>query len=111
MTKSELASYKTQLLKMRRELEELASDSKDAAATVVLDQSSVGRLSRMDAMQGQQMALESERRRNKQLAQIKSALARMNQGEFGRCCKCDQEISAGRLAINPAVLYCVQCAE
>jgi len=111
MQQSELDAFKAKLLQMQAELEGLKSDSKEAAATVVLDQSSVGRLSRMDAMQGQQMALESARRRTNQLLQIKAALQRIDRDDFGYCAKCDEEISIGRLSINPAVLFCLRCSE
>lgn len=111
MTRSEIAEFERQLRKLESELNELESTSQAAAATVVLDQTSVGRLSRMDAMQGQQMALESERRRKAQLLQIHSALARIKQGSFGYCSICDREIARGRLMINPAVTRCVDCSE
>ena len=63
MTQLDLHEFKARLLELQSELGDLDTISKEATATVVLDQSSVGRLSRMDALQGQQMALETERRR------------------------------------------------
>ena len=83
---------------------------KAATATVVLDQSSVGRLSRMDALQGQAMAQASQRRRVDQLKRIAAALVRMDSGDFGYCLDCDEEIAPGRLASDPAVTLCVECA-
>lgn len=65
----------------------------------------------MDAMQGQQMALESERRRKEQLLQIKSALKRIETGAFGYCLVCDNEISISRLSIVPTATRCVGCTE
>ena len=103
--------FKCRLQEMRSELEELTSISKDSTAPVTLDQSSVGRLSRMDAMQGQQMALEAERRRKQELMQIQAALARIEQDEFGYCVTCGEEISSGRLEINPMAIRCVSCSE
>ncbi len=103
--------FRSRLLEMRSELIKLGSFSMDAAATVVLDQSSVGRLSRMDALQGQQMALEAERRRKRELLRIKAALNRIDIGEFGYCASCGDEIAAGRLAINPSAERCVKCSD
>jgi DnaK suppressor protein len=103
--------FKSKLLKMRSELEELDAISKPSAETVILDQSSVGRLSRIDALQGQQMALEAGRRRKQQILQIKAALVRIENGDFGYCASCGQEIAAGRLTINPAASRCVKCSE
>ena len=51
--------------------------SKESRATVMLDQQSVGRLSRMDALQGQAMAQAGEDRRQLLLRRIEAALARI----------------------------------
>jgi DnaK suppressor protein len=110
MNNLEVSNFKKQLEKMRVDLETLESSSNEAAATVVLDQTSVGRLSRMDAMQGQQMALEHERRRKETLQQIKAALQRIENGCFAYCLKCDEEIAMGRLRINPIATRCVKCS-
>ncbi|MEQ8427502.1 MAG: TraR/DksA C4-type zinc finger protein [Gammaproteobacteria bacterium] len=108
---SDIEMLKSRLLDMQAELEELDSISRGSTDTVILDQSSVGRLSRMDAMQGQQMALETERRRKQTLLQIKAALARIDNGDFGYCASCEEEIAVGRLTINPVATRCVKCSE
>lgn len=110
MNKSEIDNFEKQLQKMMSELDDLEAASIASAATVILDQTSVGRLSRMDAMQGQQMALELERRRKEQLVQIKAALNRIEKGTFGYCSVCEEEIALGRLTINPAATRCVDCS-
>ncbi|MBE0508599.1 MAG: TraR/DksA C4-type zinc finger protein [Marinospirillum sp.] len=95
---------------MKAELESLA-EGNDQAGTVELDQSRVGRLSRMDALQGQQMALEAERRRNQQLRQVLAALKRIEAGDYGDCAECGEPIAPGRLEYNPAVECCINCAK
>lgn len=85
--------------------------SKGAAAPVELDQTLVGRLSRMDAMQQQEMALAAQRRREAMLTQIDQALGRIAAGDFGYCVICDEEIAETRLNFNPVVLTCVSCAK
>ena len=82
LTEQQLDHFRQLLLTQKQELEALQQTGKDASATVELDQTRVGRLSRMDAMQGQQMALEAERRRKQELVQIQAALARIEKGEF-----------------------------
>ncbi|MEM0923838.1 MAG: TraR/DksA C4-type zinc finger protein [Pseudomonadota bacterium] len=77
---------------------------------VELDQQSVGRLSRMDALQVQAMALEQSRRRSQRLTALKAALRRAGEGELGICQECGDDIAAGRLALDPATLRCVSCA-
>ena len=90
---------------------ELADTLKEAGKTVELDQARVGRLSRMDAMQGQQMALEAARRRQHQLVNIKAALGRIESGQYGYCFGCGKAINPRRLAFDPANTRCIDCAE
>ena len=92
-----------------------ALDAEDAAgradqATVALDQQSVGRLSRMDAMQRQAMAQATRRRREAERARLVAALARLDEGEYGYCTDCGDEIAPARLDANPAVTLCLSCA-
>jgi len=90
-----------------RALEEAAADG---SATVELDQTRVGRLSRMDALQGQQMALETERRRKAERQRIAAALARIADGEYGWCLKCGDAVGKKRLEVDPSTALCVDCA-
>lgn len=75
-----------------------------------LDQTRQGRLSRMDAMQQQEMAAETARRRALELTQIDSALARIESGDYGLCMRCDEQIAARRLEITPTATLCIRCA-
>ena len=98
------------LLKLRDELQRLSATGDEAAAVVELDQSKVGRLSRMDAMQAQAMAQATANRRALKLRRIQAALERIDAGEYGRCQSCDEEIPPKRLEIDPTTLYCIRCA-
>lgn len=99
------------LLQTRRdELTRLASSTAEDSAPVELDQTRVGRLSRMDALQGQAMAQETARRREVELQRIDAALARVDAGDYGYCVRCDEEIAPARLKIDPATPTCVDCA-
>ncbi|MCK4586155.1 MAG: TraR/DksA C4-type zinc finger protein [Gammaproteobacteria bacterium] len=99
------------LLKRQSELKALAETGAEAAQTVELDQARVGRLSRMDALQGQAMSQEAGRRREQELMRISKALKRLELGEFGECLSCDEEIAIGRLKVDPAATLCIRCAE
>ena len=92
------------------QLKQLSERAKDSRAPVTLDQQSVGRLSRMDAMQQQSMELATEERRQQRLAALASALRRVKSGDYGYCLKCDDKIAAGRLAVDPTVTLCIDCA-
>jgi DnaK suppressor protein len=89
----------------------MISDTANAAetGTVELDQTRVGRVSRMDAMQVQAMSVAAAGRRNEELARISAALERIAEGEFGFCMACGDEIPVARLEIDPAVTLCVAC--
>ena len=102
--------FETLLLKERDELLALQSASVDERAPVELDQQSVGRLSRMDAMQQQNMALAEERRRALRLKQIAAAFKRIEEGEYGYCVSCGDEIVLKRLELDPAAAVCTSCA-
>ena len=92
------------------ELDRLRGQARDSRAPVVLDQQSVGRLSRMDAMQQQAMHIANDARRQHRYAALSTALKRMDEGDYGYCHQCDEMIDAGRLVIDPAAMLCVHCA-
>lgn len=102
---------RARLLALREQLESIAGASAAAGQTVELDQASVGRLSRMDALQAQQMALATEQRRQRQLQQIAAALRRMEQGEYGDCLACGEPIDPRRLHADPLATHCIACAD
>lgn len=95
----------------KSELEDLSAISEEARGTVVLDQQSVGRLSRMDAMQQQAMAQANERARSAELSRIAAALKRIDSGDYGYCLDCGDEIAAKRLAVDPGAALCINCSE
>ena len=88
----------------------VAGTGREAAGTVELDQSRVGRLSRMDALQSQAMYRETNRRREVELSRIKGALQRIEDDEYGLCVRCGEEIAEGRLLSDPSVPLCIDCA-
>ncbi len=102
-------SARERLLELRNELEAVSATSKESAAVVELDQSKVGRLSRMDAMQGQAMARASGQRREAMLRNIEAALMRIDNGDYGLCRDCDEPINPKRLEFDPTALRCIDC--
>ncbi len=110
LSESELRHFRELLERRRTELLQVKETGKAAADTVKLDQSSVGRLSRMDAMQAQAMSHETNRRRELELDRIAAALKRLEAGEYGYCLNCDESITRGRLGFDPTSTLCIQCA-
>lgn len=78
--------------------------------TVQLDQQSVGRLSRMDALQNQAMAKAGHARRQTERRRLTLALSRLDEGEFGYCEGCGEDIARPRLELDPAAALCISCA-
>jgi len=103
-------SMKQKLVTMKNELERIADSGDDPAAVVQLDQTKVGRLSRMDALQAQAMAQASGERRAVQLREIDAALRRIEDGSYGECERCEKPINPRRLDADPTARLCIDCA-
>jgi DnaK suppressor protein len=105
-----MSTYTKNLLALREQLLKAQETGDAAEQPVELDQTRVGRLSRMDAMQAQAMSIETGRRRRQKLLQIEAALKRVEAGDFGLCMECDEAIAPARLEIDPTVQLCIDCA-
>ena len=110
MDAGKLKEFRETLHALAAQIRAADVETEGERAPVELDQQAVGRLSRMDALQVQAMALETSRRRGNELRRIAAALARIDEGEFGHCLECGDEIAARRLALDPAAPLCIGCA-
>jgi DnaK suppressor protein len=110
-TDSELGDRYHPLLEAEAATLLAASDAtRNDRQPVELDQQAVGRLSRMDALQGQAMAKGLEARRAGRHRAIRAALERIGNGDFGYCENCGDFIGTGRLDVDPCATRCVACA-
>jgi DnaK suppressor protein len=107
----DLAETRRRLIKLQQDLELESAAGKESAQIVELDQSRVGRLSRMDAMQAQAMAQASGQRRQMLLKAIDGALLRLDNDSYGFCQECEGPVSGKRLEFDPTASLCIQCAE
>lgn len=110
MNKSDLSYFRALLVKRQEELRAQSGASAEKRKPVELDQQSVGRLSRQDALQQQAMQNAQEARRHGAIKKIDAALARIDDGEFGYCAECGEAIARARLEIDPTIARCVSCA-
>jgi len=106
MTEADIRAHLTAL---KAELETMDQSSEESRGTVELDQSRVGRLSRMDALQGQAMNQAIAVRRRQALQKVEAALERLDDGDYGYCVRCGEEISPKRLELDPAAALCTDC--
>jgi len=109
LSEMQAETLRTQLTGLVAELEHTLRASAESAAPVVLDQSSVGRLSRMDAMQQQAMAKATRHKAQLRLTQCKAALSAFDRDEYGLCRKCEEPIGYRRLCAKPEAPFCLEC--
>jgi DnaK suppressor protein len=100
------AKLEKRLEDARTQLDRLRGSS----APVSLDLS-IGRLSRVDAMQQQQMASAARRRVEVEIRQITAALRRIQGTTYGECARCGGDIGRRRLLARPATPCCRHCEE
>ena len=97
------------LLVMKAQLEEQLQQAKTATDPIQLDQTQVGRVSRMDAMQQQSVALSTRDHAQATLKKVYAALRVYEQGDYGYCRRCDGSIGFGRLQAQPESSLCLNC--
>ena len=69
----------------------------------------MGRVSRVDAIQQQQVAVAGREQLTLTLRQVMNALARIESGDYGYCSRCDEPIGFQRLNAQPQAPLCLRC--
>ena len=93
---------------LREELSRQLPSLKESAKPVAPD-NALGRLTRMDAMQSQQIGQNALRQVTAQLTGIDHALERFDAPDFGLCAECGAPIPLGRLRAMPGARHCINC--
>ena len=109
MKKEEQEEFRPIIEEAIREAKTEIANSKENTKPISPDVS-IGRLSRLDSMQMQQMALEAQRRQQLYLIRLEEALTRLNQGTYGQCLQCRDDIAMERLRYQPDAVLCMRCA-
>lgn len=109
LSKAEVAELQQDLLTLKAELQSQLTDNAEAAAPVELDQTRVGRLSRMDAMQMQAQQQAEQERHQQQLQKVAIALQKIADEDYGYCQQCDEPIGFARLKVRPEASLCIRC--
>ena len=107
---TEQISVLTRLLKLKAvDLKSQLESTKHNSEPVTLDQQSVGRVSRIDAIQQQQMSVANREQSALLLTQVSAALQRAESGDYGVCLECGESIGFARLEVQPSSQYCLEC--
>lgn len=110
MNENDQSQFRTRIKAQLIDLAKEDALGHSGQTTVELDQQAVGRLSRMDALQNQAMAKASHMRRQTLKTRLEMALRRMDEGDFGYCEDCGDDIAQARLVLDPAATRCISCA-
>lgn len=108
LTEAQSKELKEALAALSSQLTALLASTREDSKPVDLGQP-IGRLSRMDAMQQQEMAQASRRGHELRVKQVRAALAAVRAGEYGDCRVCEEPIGYGRLRARPETPFCVRC--
>ena len=111
LTPDQLVELRAELERQIHRLERSMRITDEAAAPVTLDQTAVGRLSRMDALQNQGLTKNLQERERARFALLREALERMEDGTFGACTLCGAAIPFGRLFVVPETPACASCGD
>lgn len=110
LTPNQVAELELALRDLREELQQLLDLSREGSQTVELDEP-IGRLTRMDAIQQQNMSAANRRSHDLRLRQVLQSLADMERDRYGLCRRCEDPIGYARLKARPESPYCLDCQD
>ena len=102
----QIASEIKQLIK-KLEIEIAALEE---SAAPVVPENSIGRISRMDAINNKSVVEASLRNRKKKLGKLRVALSNVAKPGFGQCANCGNAINPKRIMLMPESSKCIKCA-
>jgi DnaK suppressor protein len=106
MTKIELKKFKSTLTARQSELEGLIRNREAAAI-----ETSADALDQIQHSVERELALGTLARESACLRDARAALRRIDEGLFGTCLDCEEDISLKRLAAVPWAARCIACQE
>jgi DnaK suppressor protein len=109
LTRSQLDVLRAELERQLKKLQRSMQTTDRVMKPVQLDQSAVGRLSRIDNLQTQGLTAGLQAREQARLGQILEALKRLDAGTYGTCVVCGEPVSFERLMVFPEAPNCTAC--
>ncbi|KAA3635175.1 MAG: TraR/DksA family transcriptional regulator [Bacteroidetes bacterium] len=110
MTKEERAELKKRIEETIEKTEKELSYLEDATKPIT-PENSIGRVSRMDAINNKSVSEVALRSARKKLSNLKIALHNIDNPTFGICSNCKRPIAPARLMFMPQSTRCVRCAD
>ncbi len=110
LTDRQIEELRAELDRVLTRLERSMRSTEEAMKPVTLDQSTVGRLSRIDSLQNQGLTRNLQEREQVKLGQVQAAFARLEHGGYGECTECGAPIPFDRLLVFPEAPTCGACA-
>ena len=107
LAQAQIEQLQENLLALAEQLHEQLEGTVDQV--VSLDQQKIGRVSRIDAIQQNQMDKANQHSARQRLSQVMVALAAIKEDDYGYCISCDEPIGVARLMARPETTLCVQC--
>ena len=109
LTQEEKRDIKERINKKMLSLKERIEEYKELTKTIP-PSDSIGRVSRMDAINNRSVNEAALRQLEKQVKGLEDALQRLGDDKFGRCVSCGEKIPLGRIIIMPGAIRCVRCS-
>jgi len=109
LTKDQIEDLRVELERQLGRLHKSMKVTDEAMRPVELDQTAVGRLSRMDSLQNQSLSKGLHEREVVRLSQIREALGRIEDGTYGVCTVCGGPVPFERLFVFPEAPECSEC--
>lgn len=110
MKAEEKATFKKRLKELiQKQEEEIAI--LEGMTQPISPENSIGRVSRMDAIQSKGISEASLRNKKEKLSKLKISLSKIDTPDFGICSRCDRPIQPARLMYMPESSRCLHCAD
>lgn len=110
MERSQIEEIELQLqLELKKTKEKI--DNYTELCRPIAPENSIGRISRMDAINNKSVVEAALREAKKKMQQLKLMKIKITDQDFGNCMKCKQPIPFGRLMVRPHSKFCVNCAQ
>jgi DnaK suppressor protein len=110
MNNGDKSVIKQKILDLITQSQDAIKDMKNMTAPVS-PENSIGRISRMDAINNKSVMEAALRHKKEKLSKLKMALSNLDKPEFGICSRCKNPIQPGRLIYMPESTLCIRCAD